>query len=73
MKTFPKEIEDFGNTFVAAQAKRHAADYDPFYRVVRSEVLADIKTAESAIEKLKATTMKDRRALAAWVTLANRE
>ena len=56
-----------------AQAKRHAADYDPFYRVARSEVLADVMAAESAIKKLKASRLKDRRALAAWVTLGNRE
>lgn len=73
MKAFPKEIEDFGNTFVNAQAKRHAADYDPDFRVTGSEVLSDIIAAESAIRKLKDTKMKDRRALAAWVTLGNRD
>ena len=73
MKAFPKDIEDFGNTFLNAQAKRHAADYDPSFRVARSEVLADINAAEAAIGKLKAVRMKDRRALAAWVTLGNRE
>ncbi len=73
MKAFPKEIEDFGNTFVNAQTKRHAADYDPSFRVTRSEVLSDIVAAESAIRKLKAAKMKDRRALAAWITLGNRD
>ena len=73
MKAFPKEIEDFGNAFVTAQIKRQAADYDPEFRVARSEVLTDISTAEAAIEKLNSARPKDRRALAAWVTLANRD
>lgn len=73
MKFFPKEIEDFGNTFVSSQIKRLLADYDPSYRVTRSEVLTDIKTAESAMKKLRASRIKHRRAFAAWVTLMNRE
>lgn len=72
MRKFPKEIEEFGNTFVTAQEKRHSADYDPSYRVNRSEVLTDIETAEAAIRNLISTGIKDRRALAAWVTLADR-
>ena len=73
MKAFPKEIEDFGNTFVNAQFKRHSADYDPWFRTVRSEVLADIAAAEDAVRKLQSSPVKDRRALAAWVTLENRD
>ena len=73
MKAFPKEIEDFGNTFVNVQIKRHAADYDPWFRTARSEVSTDIATAEAAVRKLQSSPMKDRRALAAWVTLENRD
>ncbi len=73
MRAFPEDIEKFGITFINAQTRRHSADYDPSYRVARSEVLAEIGAAEAAIAKLKATKMKDRRALAAWVTLGNRE
>ena len=72
MEVFPKELEDFGNAFVNAQAKRHTVDYDPSFRMTRSEVLSDISAAEAAIGKLKSAKMKDRRALSAWVTLANR-
>lgn len=72
MKEFPKDIEDFGNTFVNAQFKRTLADYDPWFRTVRSEVLTDIATAEIAIRKLKQSPIKDRRALAVWVMLTNR-
>ena len=73
MKAFPKDIEDFGNTFVNAQIKRSSADYDPSFRTARSEVLTDIGTAEAAIRKLKSSPIKDRRTLAAWVTLVNRD
>jgi hypothetical protein len=72
MKTFPKDIEDFGNTFVSLQFKRHSADYDPEFRVRRSEVLVDIDLAELAIKKIRAVPMKDRRAFAALVSLARR-
>ena len=72
MKAFPKEIEDFGNVFVSLQVKRESADYDPSFRVTRSEVLTDIDLAEIAISSLKSVGMKDRRAFAAWITLVNR-
>ncbi|MCY4513558.1 MAG: hypothetical protein OXC69_00235, partial [Candidatus Tectomicrobia bacterium] len=72
MKEFPKNIEDFGNTFVNSQFKRTSADYDPWFRTVRSEVLTDIATAEVAIRKLKQSPIKDRRALAVWVMLTSR-
>jgi len=73
MKTFPRGIEDFGNAFVEAQIKRHSADYDPTFRVTRSEALTDIRTAEDAIAKLNAARIMDRRALAAWVVFPDRE
>jgi hypothetical protein len=72
MKKFPKEIEDFANTFVTMQAKRHKADYDPEYRVARSEVLVDLAAAEAAIKGFRMAAMKHRRAFAAWVALNSR-
>ncbi len=72
MGTFPIDIQDFGNAFVDVQRKRHAADYDPSYRAAKTTVLTDIGTAEAAIRKLRASSLKDRRALAAWVTLGYR-
>ena len=72
IKKFPKEIEDFSNTFVAMQAKRHDADYDPFKRFVKSEVELDIVVVEQAIQKFKAAKTKDRRAFCAYVLLKKR-
>lgn len=69
---FPQAIQDFANAFVELQIERHAADYDPLHRVVRSEVKAEIDRAEQVIKDFKNEPTKDRRAFAAWVTLKNR-
>jgi hypothetical protein len=64
---FPKEIQDFANAFVALQAKRHAADYDPNAKAYKSAVETDIDTAEAVIEDFGKAPLKDRRAFSAWV------
>lgn len=64
---FPKAIEDFANQFVAMQEKRHNADYDPYIKLSKSEVLLDILAAEQSITDMKAVAIKDRRAFAAYV------
>jgi uncharacterized protein (UPF0332 family) len=69
---FPKEIEDFANNFVALQEKRHTADYDPSIRLTKSEVVADIRTAEEAITEFRKAPLKDRRAFAALVLFKKR-
>jgi uncharacterized protein (UPF0332 family) len=69
---FPKQIEDFANSFVTLQEKRHSADYDPFIRLTKSEVVADIKTAEKAIIEFRKASAKDRRAFAAHVLFKKR-
>lgn len=69
---FPKAIEDFANSFVTLQEKRHAADYDPSIKLAKSEVIADIKTAREAIMEFKKATTKDRRAFAAHVLFKKR-
>lgn len=72
LKKFPKAVEDFANAFFTAQVKRESADYDPDLRLTRSEVTADIDTAEAAIKGLRILPMKDKRAFAAWVALRRR-
>ena len=73
MAKFSPDIQDFGNVFLDAQRKRHSADYDPSYRAAKAAVLTDIGSAEAAIGKLRSASMKDRRALAPWVTLVDRK
>lgn len=64
---FPKAIEDFGNHFVAMQAKRHDADYDPYERFIKSDVINDINIAETVITDIKAVPQKDRKAFCTLV------
>ena len=73
MSKFPKEIQDFGNSFVTMQAKRHNADYEPTARFAKSEVVEDIKAVAEAIQAFNKTEVKDRRAFAAYVLFKNRE
>lgn len=64
---FPKPIEDFANTFVTMQAKRHSADYDPHSKFTKSEVINDITTVVNAIRNFESADTKDRRAFCAFV------
>ena len=72
LSRFPKPIEDFGNVFLTLQKKRHSADYDPFVRLTRSDVLQDIATAEQAIRGFSAAALKDRRAFCTLVLFKKR-
>ena len=69
---FPKAIEDFANAFVTMQEKRHAADYDPFIRLTKSEVLQDIILVEQAVVDFLKEPVKDRRAFCALVLFKKR-
>jgi hypothetical protein len=69
---FPKEIEDFANTFVTMQTKRHSADYDPYSKFAKSEVTQDIATVVEAIIKFRSAPAKDRRAFCAHVLFKKR-
>jgi len=69
IKRFPKEIEDFANTFVSLQEKRHRADYDPTARFAKSEVIADLFLVEDAIKAFKTVSQADRRAFCVFLLL----
>lgn len=69
---FSDEIQDFANAFVTLQEKRHDADYDPFAKFTKSEVLADIELADAAIKKISSATASDARAFAIHVLFKNR-
>ena len=64
---FADEVRQFGQTFVDMQRKRHFADYDPDYRVGKSEVIADINDARAAIDRFLATPPNVRRDFALHV------
>lgn len=72
VQQFPKSIEDFANSFVAMQSKRHAADYDPTVKLIKSEVVQDIASAERTIRAFGVEGAKDRRAFCAFVLFKRR-
>jgi uncharacterized protein (UPF0332 family) len=69
---FPPAISDFAIVFATMQAKRHDADYNPFSRFYKSQVLIDIENAKTAIEAFQKANAKDKKAFAAWVLLKQR-
>jgi hypothetical protein len=72
IRKFPKDIADFAAAFVTMQTKRHKADYDPFYRVLKTEVESDILLTQVAISKFLGCKTKHRRAFCAYVLLKER-
>lgn len=64
---FPDEARQFGQTFAEMQSKRHFADYDPDYRVGKSEVTADVHSARTAIDRFLAMPVSVRRDFAIHV------
>lgn len=66
---FPIAIQNFANTFVALQEKRHEADYDPYARFVKSFVSQDVASVRQAIEDFNSAPIKDRRAFCVWVLM----
>lgn len=70
---FPDAIQDFADTYVTMQTKRHEADYDPYLRLTKSEVFADIAIVKQVIGAFNAEPKKDRRAFATYVILKQRD
>lgn len=66
---FPKDIQDFANQFVLLQDKRHKSDYDPYEKIFKSAVLADIAIVETVIAAFEKTPLRHRRAFVAYVLL----
>ena len=60
-------MRHFGRTFATLQKKRHFADYDPDFRIGKSEVMADINDARTAIDRFLAAPANVRRDFAIHV------
>ena len=67
--SFPEGVQEFGQAFSMLQRKRHLADYDPDYRVGKSEVTAAITDARAAIDRFLATPVNVRRDFAIHVLM----
>ena len=65
--SFPDSVRQFGRTFAMLQDKRHFADYDPDFRVGKSEVVTAINDARTVIDRFLATPASVRRDFAVHV------
>ena len=65
--SFPDGVREFGQAFSVQQRKRHLADYDPDFRIGKSEVTAAINDARTAIDRLLAAPANVRRDFAIHV------
>ena len=66
---FPEEVREFGRTFATQQDRRHFADYDPDYPVRKSDVIADIESVRTAIDRFLGTPANVRRDFAIHVLM----
>ena len=69
MSSFPSEIQNLGRLFVRMQNRRHSADYDPYARFSRGDVMRLIEATEEAIARFENTAAADRRSFAIHVLL----
>lgn len=65
MPRFPECIQNFAFAFVNLQERRHAADYDPLFRITKSEIRVDIELADDAINALRSASRQDQIAFSA--------
>lgn len=68
-RAFPRDVLQFAERFVFMQDRRHAADYDPFARFSKSDVVQSIDSAEDAIMRFAKAPANDRRAFAVYALL----
>jgi hypothetical protein len=69
---FPIKIVRFADLFVSMQEERHSADYDPWSRYTRTEVIGLIGTVDQTIKDFKSSARPDRLAFATLVLLRKR-
>ena len=66
---FGDGVRQFGRTFAELQRRRHLADYDPDFRIGKSEVIADINDARTAIDRFRAAPANVQRDFAIHVLM----
>lgn len=63
----PASLRDVADAFVQLQELRHEADYDPKASFLRSDVVAHIRLARTAVAQLEGASTADRRTFASWL------
>lgn len=59
---FGPDLQAFADSVVDLQEKRHLADYDPLFRVNKSEAVLAVETGRSALTRFKSANRTLRRA-----------
>lgn len=72
MQSFPAEMQEFARLFVALQALRHAADYDPASTFDRPGAMQLVDEAERRIVRLEGASLAQRRDFAIYVLFRDR-
>ena len=67
--SFPQGVREFGQAFSVMQSRRHLSDYDPDYLVRKSNVIAAIHDARTAIDRFLETPASVRRDFAIHVLM----
>lgn len=67
LRTFPAGIQDFAETFISLQSKRHLADHDPDAPFGKTNVIEDIDEARDAIARFLQAPLRHRRAFAIYL------
>ena len=67
--SFPQGVREFEQAFSVMQSRRHFSDYDPDYLVRKSNVIAAIHDARTAIDRFLETPASVRRDFAIHVLM----
>jgi len=51
--SFGPDLQFFAAAVIDLQEKRHLADYDPLFRVTKSEALLDVERGRTALTRLR--------------------
>ena len=72
VRQFSSGIREFSETLLKAQDARHDADYDPFSKYTRQDVLDIITEARDAVEAFDATPRQERLHFIAYLLASDR-
>jgi hypothetical protein len=70
--SFGPDLQFFAAAVIDLQEKRHLADYDPLFRVTKSEALLDVERGRTALTRLRAASRIPRRAFLALILFSPR-
>ncbi len=69
---FDRPIQEFAALFVTLQATRHMADYDPWAKITKTKVRADLVSARQVMASFQTARATDRRAFCAYLLFRDR-